>query len=89
MGEIELKISIDEDTVQQVWTRVRALGIATGRRKTRTLKSIYLDTPDHVLKDAGIALRLRRDGRRWIQTVKTGSARRPFAGRRDRKPGSG
>jgi triphosphatase len=45
MGEIELKISIDEDTVQQVWARVRALGIATGRRKTRTLKSIYLDTP--------------------------------------------
>ena len=38
---------------------------------TRTLRSIYLDTPEHALKQAGIALRLRRDGRRWIQTVKT------------------
>jgi triphosphatase len=27
--------------------------------------------PEHALKKAGIALRLRRDGRRWIQTVKT------------------
>ena len=49
-------------------------GVETGQwpaRKTRTLRSIYLDTPEHALKKAGIALRLRRDGRRWIQTVKT------------------
>ncbi|MBM3625188.1 MAG: CYTH domain-containing protein, partial [Alphaproteobacteria bacterium] len=39
----------------------------------RSLRSIYLDTPEHVLKKAGIALRLRRDGRRWIQGVKAGA----------------
>lgn len=71
MGEIELKLVVDEQATQQLWPRVRALKLAKGRRKTRTLKSIYLDTPDHILEKTGIALRLRRDGRRWIQTVKT------------------
>jgi inorganic triphosphatase YgiF len=71
MREIELKILIDEGAAQQLWARVRALRIATGRRKTRVLRSVYLDTSDHRLKEAGIHLRLRRDGRRWIQTIKT------------------
>src|SRR4029450_4753836 len=71
MREIELKIIIDEEAAQQLWARVRALRIATGRRKTRVLRSVYLDTSDHRLKEAGIHLRLRRDGRRWIQTIKT------------------
>ena len=45
--------------------------LASGAPKRRTLRSIYLDTSDYALKKAGIALRLRRDGRRWIQTVKS------------------
>ena len=51
---------------------MKTLKLATAARpKRKTLRSIYLDTPEHALKKAGIALRLRRDGRRWIQTVKT------------------
>jgi len=30
-----------------------------------------VDTPEHVLKKAGMALRVRRDEGRWIQNVKT------------------
>jgi triphosphatase len=71
MSEIELKFLLDELTARELWARVKALKVANGRPKTRTLRSIYLDTPDHALKQAAIALRLRRDGRRWIQTVKT------------------
>src|SRR5262245_30311423 len=71
MSEIELKFIVDEQTTRRLWARARALKPAGSRRKTRTLRSIYLDTPEHALKEAGIALRLRRDGRRWIQTVKT------------------
>ena len=73
MGEIELKFLLDELTPRELAARLKVLKLASGRAKTRTLKSIYFDTSDHALKKAGIALRLRRDGRRWIQTVKTGS----------------
>ncbi len=72
MREIELKDLIDDNAAWQLWPRARASGLANGKPTTRTLRSIYLDTPDHDLRAAGIALRLRRDGRRWVQTVKTG-----------------
>ncbi|SJM32378.1 CHAD domain-containing protein [Mesorhizobium delmotii] len=71
MREIELKFLLDELTSSELWGRAKARKLASGSPKTRTLRSIYLDTPEHALKKAGIALRLRRDGRRWIQTVKT------------------
>jgi inorganic triphosphatase YgiF len=71
MREIELKFLIDERTAGKLWPRVKSLGLAAATPKIKTLTSIYLDTPEHVLKKAGITLRLRRDGRRWIQTVKS------------------
>ncbi len=33
-------------------------------------ESVYFDTPDHALADAGLSLRIRRSGRRRVQTVK-------------------
>jgi inorganic triphosphatase YgiF len=70
MNEIELKFLIDEAAARQLRARVRALKLASGAAKTRTLRSIYFDTAGHTLKHAGLALRLRRNGRRWVQTVK-------------------
>ncbi len=72
MSETELKFVLDEATSSVIWTRVKALKLGSGRVTTRMLRSVYLDTPKHDLRGAGIALRLRRDGRRWLQTVKTG-----------------
>jgi inorganic triphosphatase YgiF len=37
----------------------------------RSVASVYYDTHEHRLRRAGIALRLRRDGRRWLQTLKS------------------
>ena len=71
MSEIELKFVARRIGGEQLRARVKALKLGNGSPKTRTLRSIYLDTPEHTLKKGGIALRLRRDGRRWIQTVKT------------------
>jgi triphosphatase len=50
-------------------------GLAPNRRR---LASIYYDTPRQELRRAGIALRLRRDGGRWLQTLKAEGA--PHAG---------
>ena len=74
MSEIELKFLLDETSSRELLARLKALKLASGPPKSRTLRSIYLDTPEHALKKAGIALRLRREGRRWIQTVKTKGA---------------
>src|SRR5262245_12779987 len=71
MSEIELKFLLDEASSKALLSRVKALKLACKAPTNKTLRSVYLDTPDHALKKAEIALRLRRDGRRWIQTVKT------------------
>jgi len=46
----------------------RAVATATAQR-TR-LQAVYADTPDHRLAAAGLALRLRKEGRVWVQTLK-------------------
>lgn len=73
MREIELKFLLDEASAKALKARLRNLEAATGKPSTHTLRSTYFDTPDHALKKANVALRLRRDGRRWIQTVKIGA----------------
>ena len=71
MHETELKFVLDDITPRELWARVKALKLQSTGPRAKTLRTTYFDTPDHALKKAGIALRLRRDGRRWVQTVKT------------------
>lgn len=77
MHEIELKFMLDEPAAD-IWRRARKAKILRGAPRARTIRSIYWDTAEHALKKAGIALRLRRDGRRWLQMVKAG--RKALAG---------
>ena len=70
MHEIELKILLDDSQERRLRAN-RALSELTEQGpSTQTLVSIYYDTPDQALRQAGIALRLRRKGRAWLQTVK-------------------
>jgi triphosphatase len=66
--ETELKLRVPRLALQRLGTHP-ALKTAE-RTPPQKLRSIYYDTPDLALSRAGVALRVRREGRRWIQTVK-------------------
>ena len=70
--EVELKLALAEDH-QARFLRHPLLKQALGRH-VETLDNIYYDTADLSLRRRGIALRLRRKGRDWLQTVKLAGA---------------
>ncbi len=70
MIEIELKVTPDEVAEQALIRGERIAGLRVAPRRTQSLRSVYYDTADLDLSRAGIALRLRKVGRGWIQTVK-------------------
>lgn len=69
MTEIEVKLQVDAAARKAV----ERLVAVPGASRTR-LQAIYFDTADGRLAAAGLALRLRKEGRRWAQTLKAGSA---------------
>lgn len=71
--EIELKLRLPPSALaalraDPLWARTRAT--------RKQLDNIYFDTPQRTLAQAGIGLRLRSDGKHWLQTVKGGGASR-------------
>ena len=66
--EVELKLALAEDH-QSRFLRHPLLKQAA-ERHVQTLDNIYYDTSELSLRRRGIALRLRRKGRDWLQTVK-------------------
>ena len=80
--EIELKLSIDPVDAERVLDHPLLRSPAGAPPEIRSLHTVYFDTRDRALADAGIGLRLRRDGERQWQTVKLGD--RSAAGLFDR-----
>ena len=68
--ETELKLRVPPEAVRRLSAHPLLKGRA--RPSVRKLYSVYFDTPGFDLWQQGIALRLRRFGRRWLQTVKGG-----------------
>lgn len=73
-SELELKLELTRDQLRRVQLHPALGDLAVGEPVTRTLRSIYYDTPDHRLRALGISFRLRSDGESWRQTVKAGTA---------------
>ena len=93
MIESELKVLLDAEAMRAVATHPRLDALRLGPPRTEALVSVYQDTADDRLRAAGIALRLRRVGRRWVQTVKrtgeTGEGGGFFAHQEDERPAPG
>jgi triphosphatase len=65
--EVELKFDIGPDGGDAI-RRAGLFGASRGRAKRQD--SIYYDTADGTLREAGFSLRVRRSGRCYVQTVK-------------------
>lgn len=64
MSEIELKFSIPAARAKRVATEARR------GSDSLALEAVYFDTEDRALAGAGVSLRLRNEGGRWVQTAK-------------------
>ena len=69
--EVELKLSIAPHDAAVLARAAPLKSAAVARATVARLYSIYYDTPQFALRESGVALRLRRTGRRWVQTLKS------------------
>ena len=75
MTELELKFSVLPERLQAVRDAMVSGAAAAGQGAQRQrLQAHYFDTPDGALGEARLALRLRKEGRRWVQTLKAQGA---------------
>jgi inorganic triphosphatase YgiF len=70
--EIELKLRGDTADLERLWQAPPLRGPAAAAPRVNLLENVYYDTADLRLRKRGLAFRVRRDGGRFIQTVKTG-----------------
>lgn len=70
--ETELKLHIAPEHMQRLKRHVWLLSLSATRARTQKLYSIYYDTNDLELRQHAMALRLRRMGKQFVQTLKGG-----------------
>ncbi len=79
-AEIELKLRASPAAIEQIRKAPVIAKHARNRGVVRRLESVYYDTPDRALARQHVSLRVRRNGRRYVQTLKLARAEgSPFA----------
>ncbi len=63
--EIEFKFQVPSERLEAVQSDLRSAKVTPMRMQAR-----YFDTADGALAARGVVLRLRKEGRRWVQTAK-------------------
>src|SRR3989339_673406 len=72
--ETELKLRIAPGQLAKLKRHPLLKAHQLTRPGTRRLYNIYFDTPKLELNQSAMALRLRRSGRQWLQTLKGGGS---------------
>lgn len=75
--EIELKLALPANDPARLATQLaRSPALARRKASQQSLHNVYYDTPEQILRQQRVALRVRRVGSaaqpRWLQTLKTG-----------------
>ena len=68
--ELELKIQLSKTALTKLAKKVETAGLGSGPRATSKLHTVYFDTPKRDLYNAGLSLRVRRNAKGWVQTLK-------------------
>ena len=69
-AEIELRLALPREAVAALLRHPALAAARSGRGRRTRLVATYFDTPDCRLAAAGLGLRLRHGGGRWVQTLK-------------------
>lgn len=77
-GEIELKLLVAADRMAHFGAAPVIAANARNKGTRKRLKSVYYDTAERALRHAGLSLRVRQSGTRFVQTVKTEVADDPL-----------
>jgi triphosphatase len=89
-AEIELKLLAPQGIIEKLREMPVIVQHARNRGVVRRLETVYYDTPERALFQRGMSLRVRRDGKQFIQTLKLlPDIGRPFARRQWETPVDG
>jgi len=73
-AEIELKLRGQPEALQALFEQPAIRARLVGRAATQRLENVYYDTADQRLRSHGLAFRVRRRGRSYVQTLKSNDA---------------
>lgn len=83
--ERELKFDLAREDLASLADRLADTPGAVRRARTAKLLSVYFDTPHRALAAAGVTLRVRREGRWRVQTLKQGEVGAGMSDRLERE----